>query len=27
VKTGYPEQHNTSRRLSGRPRLDYQMTK
>ena len=27
VKTGYPEQHNTSRLLSGRPRLDYQMTK
>ena len=27
VKTGYPEQHNTSRMLSGRPRLDYQMTK
>lgn len=27
VKAGYPEQHNTSRMLSGRPRLDYQMTK
>jgi hypothetical protein len=27
VKTGYPEQHNTSRMLSGRGRLDYQMTK
>jgi hypothetical protein len=27
VKTGYPEQHNTSRLISGRPRLDYQMTK
>ncbi|HJW49934.1 MAG TPA: hypothetical protein VJ726_11000 [Candidatus Limnocylindria bacterium] len=27
VKTGYPEQHLTSRMLSGRPRLDYQMTK
>ena len=27
VKTGYPEQHNTSRMISGRPRLDYQMTK
>ncbi|MGH2491406.1 MAG: hypothetical protein ACRDF9_07845 [Candidatus Limnocylindria bacterium] len=27
VKSGYPEQHNTSRMLSGRPRLDYQMTK
>ena len=27
VKSGYPEQHNTSRMLSGRARLDYQMTK
>jgi hypothetical protein len=27
VKAGYPEQHNTSRMLSGRPRLDYQMTR
>ncbi len=27
VKAGYPEQHNTSRMLSGRARLDYQMTK
>ena len=27
VKSGYPEQHNTSRLISGRPRLDYQMTK
>lgn len=27
VKSGYPEQRNTSRMLSGRPRLDYQMTK
>lgn len=27
VKSGYPEQHLTSRMLSGRPRLDYQMTK
>lgn len=27
VKSGYPEQHNTSRMLSGRARLDHQMTK
>jgi len=27
VKTGYPEQHTVSRMLSGRARLDYQMTK
>lgn len=27
VKDGYPEQHNTSRMLSSRARLDYQMTK
>jgi hypothetical protein len=27
TKSGYPEQHNTSRMLSGRARLDYQMTK
>jgi hypothetical protein len=27
VKTGYPEQHLTSRMLSGRVRLDHQMTK
>ena len=27
VKSGYPEQHNTSRLISGRPRLDFQMTK
>jgi len=27
VKSGYPEQHLTARMLSGRPRLDYQMTK
>ena len=27
VKAGYPEQHNVSRMLSGRARLDYQMTK
>lgn len=27
VKSGYPEQHNTSRMLSGRARLDYQMTR
>lgn len=27
AKSGYPEQHNTSRMLSGRARLDYQMTK
>jgi hypothetical protein len=27
VKTGYPEQHLTSRMLSGRARLDHQMTK
>jgi len=27
AKSGYPEQHNVSRRLSGRARLDYQMTK
>jgi len=27
VKAGYPEQHNTSRMLSGRVRLDYPMTK
>src|SRR5687768_17093906 len=27
VKAGYPEQHNTSRLLSGRVRLDYPMTK
>jgi hypothetical protein len=27
TKGGYPEQHNTSRMLSGRVRLDYQMTK
>jgi len=27
VKAGYPEQHNTSRMLSSRARLDYQMTK
>ncbi len=27
VKSGYPEQHNVSRMLSGRARLDYQMTK
>lgn len=27
VKTGYPEQHSVSRMLSGRARIDYQMTK
>jgi hypothetical protein len=27
VKSGYPEQHNTSRMLSGRVRLDHQMTR
>lgn len=27
VKTGYPEQRLTSRMLSGRPRLDFQMRK
>ena len=27
VKAGYPEQHLTSRMLSGRARLDHQMTK
>jgi len=27
TRSGYPEQHNTSRMLSGRARLDYQMTK
>lgn len=27
VKSGYPEQHNTSRMLSGRARLDYRMTR
>jgi hypothetical protein len=27
VKPGYPEQHTVNRLLSGRPRLDYQMTK
>lgn len=27
VKSGYPEQHNTSRMLSGRARLDFQMTR
>jgi hypothetical protein len=27
TKAGYSEQHNTSRMLSGRVRLDYQMTK
>jgi hypothetical protein len=27
VKAGYAEQHTTSRMLSGRPRLDHQMTK
>ena len=27
VKTGYPDQHLTSRMLSGRARLDHQMTK
>jgi hypothetical protein len=27
VKSGYPEQHSISRMLSGRPRIDYQMTK
>jgi hypothetical protein len=27
VKAGYPEQHSISRMLSGRGRIDYQMTK
>ena len=27
VKTGYPEQHSVSRMLSGRARIDHQMTK
>jgi hypothetical protein len=27
VKSGYPEQHSVSRMLSGRARIDYQMTK
>jgi hypothetical protein len=27
TKNGYPEQHTVSRLISGRPRLDYQMTK
>lgn len=27
VKAGYPEQHSVSRMLSGRARIDYQMTK
>jgi hypothetical protein len=27
VKTGYPEQHSVSRMLSGRSRIDHQMTK
>jgi len=27
VKAGYPEQHSISRMLSGRARIDYQMTK
>ena len=27
VKAGYPEQHSVSRRLSGRGRIDHQMTK
>ena len=27
VKAGYPEQHSVSRLLSGRARIDYQMTK
>jgi hypothetical protein len=27
VKAGYPEQHSVSRMLSGRGRIDYQMTK
>lgn len=27
TKNGYPEQHTISRMISGRPRIDYQMTK
>jgi len=27
TKNGYPEQHTVSRMMSGRPRIDYQMTK
>ena len=27
TKNGYPEQHTVSRLISGRPRIDYQMTK